>query len=276
MRMKTTVLVDNNAGEGLGCEWGFAALIETPSARILLDTGASPLFADNAEALGIDLATVDVGVLSHAHYDHSDGLDAFFAANGHAPFYVAAAAAENCYSDAKGDMHYIGVRKGVLADHGARFLRAGADGAVCAIAPDAWLVPHSTPGIAEQPTAARMFVEDEGGVLQPDDFAHEQTLVVETEAGLVVFNSCSHAGPSIIINEVRAAFPACDICAFVGGLHLFKLSDDEVRGIAAQFRALGIERVYTGHCTGDHAIELLREELGEGVVAFYSGLVFEI
>ena len=46
--MKTTILVDNDAQEGLGCEWGFSALIETDGATILLDSGASGLFAQNA------------------------------------------------------------------------------------------------------------------------------------------------------------------------------------------------------------------------------------
>ena len=72
--MKTTILVDNDAQEGLGCEWGFSALIETDGAIILLDSGASGLFAQNAQALGIDLADVDYCVLSHAHFDHADGF----------------------------------------------------------------------------------------------------------------------------------------------------------------------------------------------------------
>lgn len=76
--MKVTVLVDNLRNGPLKGEWGLSFLIEYEKWKILLDTGASGLFARNARRLGIDLGEVDHAVLSHAHYDHSDGMSAFF------------------------------------------------------------------------------------------------------------------------------------------------------------------------------------------------------
>ena len=76
--LEMTVLIDNVAAEPLAGEWGLSILITADDRSILLDTGASHLFAQNAERLGIDLNSVDTGVLSHAHYDHSDGMDTFF------------------------------------------------------------------------------------------------------------------------------------------------------------------------------------------------------
>ena len=66
--LKMTVLIDNIAAEPLHGEWGLSILITADGRDILLDTGASGLFADNADALGIDLGNVELGVLSHAHY----------------------------------------------------------------------------------------------------------------------------------------------------------------------------------------------------------------
>ena len=56
--------------------------------------------------------SVDVAVLSHAHYDHADGMPAFFEMNDRAQLYLSDACAENCWST-KGGMtspHYTASR----------------------------------------------------------------------------------------------------------------------------------------------------------------------
>ena len=69
--MKATVLADN-IGEGpLAGEWGLSIYIEYENKKILLDTGASALFTENAKAMDIPLENIDFGILSHAHYDHA-------------------------------------------------------------------------------------------------------------------------------------------------------------------------------------------------------------
>ena len=84
--MKVTIVVDNIEHAGIPGEWGFCAYIEQNGKKLLLDTGASNLFADNAEKLNIDLKDVDFAVLSHAHYDHANGMEKFFEINEKAPF----------------------------------------------------------------------------------------------------------------------------------------------------------------------------------------------
>lgn len=79
--MRITVLSDNLPARGLEAEWGLSLYLEYQGHALLLDTGASDLFARNAEALGLDLGAVAFGVLSHAHWDHANGMDAFFARN---------------------------------------------------------------------------------------------------------------------------------------------------------------------------------------------------
>ena len=76
--MIATVLTDNIADGELQGEWGLSIYIEYQNRNILLDTGASDLFLKNAEKLGRKIEDVDYAVLSHAHYDHADGMDAFF------------------------------------------------------------------------------------------------------------------------------------------------------------------------------------------------------
>jgi 7,8-dihydropterin-6-yl-methyl-4-(beta-D-ribofuranosyl)aminobenzene 5'-phosphate synthase len=62
----------------------------------------------------------------------------------------------------------------------------------------------------------------------------------------------------------------------IGGFHLFNKSDDYVRAFVRRLGSTGVESIYTGHCTGDRAMTILREELGEIVHSFRTGLVFEI
>jgi NTP pyrophosphatase (non-canonical NTP hydrolase) len=109
---------------------------------------------------------------------------------------------------------------------------------------------------------ASLFVK-ENGKMFPDDFAHEHSLVFDTPKGLVVFNSCSHGGVDNIITEVLATFPEKEICAYIGGLHLYKATEADVRSLAKRTKETGIKKIITGHCTGDEAFAILKEELGD-------------
>ena len=86
--MRATILVDNLTKNNLSPEWGLSFYLEYKEHKILLDTGASGRFLKNADDMGIDLTQVDCGVLSHAHYDHADGMGDFFARNQKAVFYL--------------------------------------------------------------------------------------------------------------------------------------------------------------------------------------------
>jgi len=74
--MKVTLLLENNSlfCKYLNAEHGFSAWIEDEDIKVLFDFGFSDKFIHNAEALEIDLRTVDYIILSHCHRDHSGGL----------------------------------------------------------------------------------------------------------------------------------------------------------------------------------------------------------
>ena len=270
--MKITVLVDNIAADGLCGEWGLSLYIEHGAHTILLDTGASALFAENAASLGKDLAAVEYGVLSHAHYDHADGMEAFFAANDRAKFYLRAGARENCFGYHGDSFDYIGIRRGTLRRFRDRIEFVEGAYELC---PGAWLLPHTTPGLAERGRRAELYIK-RGLFRRPDDFAHEQTLVTETESGLAVFSSCSHGGVMNILREVREAFPGKRVCALIGGFHLFKTQPPEVRTLGRSLREEGVAHIVTGHCTGQEAFDLLSEETGGLVRQMRTGLMVDI
>lgn len=276
---RITILVDNGEAPGYCSEWGLSLHVRHEHTNLLLDFGQTDAFARNASQLGIDLAHVDFAVLSHAHYDHADGMGAFFALNDHAPLYVSEACAENCWSTGgTKEPHYIGIKRGYMEQFSHRIVRIAADQPT-AIAPGIHVLPHTTRGLADKGMRDGMLlrVADEW---QPDAYAHEISLVLDlgtdADAPLAVLNSCSHAGPDAILGEVSLAFPQRRIAAFVGGLHLFRAGDEIIVAAANALRNAGVEHVYTGHCTGERAIELLNSELPGHITQLRPGLSFDL
>ncbi len=66
--MRISVLTDNIEYKDFLAEWGLSILIEYGDKKILLDTGETGLFAENAAKMWLDLSEVDCSVLSHAHH----------------------------------------------------------------------------------------------------------------------------------------------------------------------------------------------------------------
>ena len=270
--MKATVVVDNIENDSLKGEWGLCIYIEYEDKKVLLDAGASGLFANNASKLGISLKDIDYAVLSHAHYDHANGMRQFFKMNEKAKFYVRDACAENCYAKKWIFHKYIGIPKGILEKYKERVVYASGD---YKIAEGISLIPHKTKGLDAIGRRESMYQKRKNGWM-PDDFSHEQSLVFDTPEGFVIFNSCSHGGAASIINEVATTFPDKKVLALIGGFHIYNKSEEEVREFARKIKETGIKHVYTGHCTGKKSYMILKDELGDTVQQLKVGLVIDI
>ena len=270
-RMKAVVLVDNISQGDISGEWGLSIYIEYQEKKILLDTGASDLFVKNAAKLNKELQKVDYAVLSHAHYDHADGMRAFYQNNQRAAFYLQKGSEENCYMKKWIFHKYIGLPKGILEEYRDRIIFAEGDYSLCQ---GVSLIPHKTAGLSEIGRRNCMYVRSKSG-WKPDDFSHEQSLVFETAEGLVIFNSCSHGGADNIINEIKETYPGQKIRALIGGFHICNRPEAEVRALGQRIKETGIEEIYTGHCTGKKAFEILKEELGTAVHQLHVGLEME-
>ena len=270
--MRATVLVDNISKEDVSGEWGLSIYIEYQGKNILLDTGGSELFSENARKLGKELDKVDYAVLSHAHADHANGMRAFFMSNDKANFYLQNGAEENCYLKKWIFHKYVGLPKGILEEYKERIRFAKGD---YTLFPGVSLIPHKTAGLSEIGKKNSMYIRSKNG-WKPDDFSHEQSLVFETTEGLVIFNCCSHGGADNIINEIKATYPDKKIKALIGGFHLFGKPKKEVKELANRIKDTGIEMVYTGHCTGQNSYKVLKEELGDMVQQLRVGLEIEM
>lgn len=274
METKITVIVDNIPFGEIAGEWGLCLLVEHANKTILVDTGASELFAKNVKKLGHDLQEVDFGVLSHAHYDHANGMPRFFQENKNAKFYIRDAVAENCYFKKYFVRKYIGIPRNVLTDYANRIEAVSGD---YELYEGAYLIPHKTKGLDALGKRENMY---QRGTMRwsADDFSHEQSLVLDTKQGLVIINSCSHGGVANIIREVMTTFPDKHVYGMIGGFHLFNKSEEEIRTVAQEIKRTGIDYVCTGHCTKNRAYNILKEELGDKLEQLSVGLeiVFSI
>lgn len=280
--MKITVLVENTCAPhtyGLRKEVGLSLLIERAGKRILFDAGASDAFAVNAVRLGIDLATVDVAVLSHHHVDHGGGLRHFLRLNDRAPVVMARRPHGECVLRLFGLRRSVGLEPRLFDEHADRFRVV--DGRLDILPGVAALTRIG--GAFAQPRGNRRLLLDDGASLRPDPFEHELVLVVHDPEGLTVFTGCSHHGILNMVDAAAHAFPGVPIRAVLGGFHLTILpmlpfidgSRAQVAAIGKQLLGFGPAHVYTGHCTGANAFEVLKGVLGTRLEAFGTGTCIE-
>lgn len=271
--MKITVLIENTAEEPLKGEHGLSLLIKDKEENVLLDAGTTDLFMENAKLLGVDIRTVKAAVLSHGHYDHSGGFERYLEENTKTPLYMMKAADGEYYSG-KGELHEIGIPKNVIEKHKNQFVFIEG---ITQIGEHIYLIPHSTEGLEIIGERAKLYKKVAGELL-PDDFAHELSLVCDTEKGLVICNSCSHGGVKNILSEVQNAFSEKNMYAFIGGLHMKggEFSNEEIKELVTYMKNVGIQHLYTGHCTGEEAFSVLKSAGGDMVQDLKTGKVIAI
>lgn len=234
-------------------EWGFAALVEFRGKRILFDTGNSArTFAQNTEALKVDLRMLDFAAISHRHGDHTSGLNHLFGLNPGITVYtpdetygvfgssLPGVFYPRCHSLPPYMQYYDGkppesIRHGSPWPN-AKFVWIKE---TTEILPDVWLVAV----VSDMPGTREM---------------RELSLAMRTPKGLVLVAGCSHPGIENILAASRSIEDRVH-CVF-GGLHLVLTKEPEIQRIAKALREeWKVEQIAPGHCTGEPAFLALSE-----------------
>jgi 7,8-dihydropterin-6-yl-methyl-4-(beta-D-ribofuranosyl)aminobenzene 5'-phosphate synthase len=253
----STMLADHR---GVG-EWGFSAYVEADGRRLLFDTGARPrTVLENARELGIDLARVDTVVLSHNHGDHTGGLLTLRAelANQEKTALATAHVGRGIFWPRPNAKNTALEIKDEYEKGGGRFVEH-AEPAM--LHPGVWLTGPVPRPFPEKNWSGTGRVATEAGEVE-DTIPEDQSLVFDTDRGLVVLSGCGHAGIVNIATHARKIVREAALHALVGGFHLFPLDDTRLDWTADQLRAFGVQNLVGAHCTGIEAVYRLREKLG--------------
>ena len=262
--LKVQILSTMLADKGVG-EWGFAAIVEADGHRILFDTGDRPrTVLENARELKVDLTNVPEVVLSHNHSDHTGGLLTL---------------RRDVQAGAPAALARVHVGRGLFwsrptADGGESNLplKTRADYAAAGITfvehdgpqqilPGVWLtgpVPRIHP---ERNWSGTGRVRSPEGLVE-DNIPEDQSLVIDTDRGLVIVAGCGHAGIVNTVDYARRIVRPAPIHAIVGGLHLYALDDEKLDWTADQLKAAGLENLLGAHCTGIEAVYRIRQRAG--------------
>lgn len=261
-----TILSSNLANGGTVGEWGLSAFVQADGQCVLFDAGRYPdTVLRNAEVLGLDLSCVTDVVLSHFHSDHNTGLVPLL---------------RDLRRKNPDSMKRVHVAKGMFLrrqlPQGGDFVdwnqmiairdtleAAGVEivehGGPAEILPSVWITgPVERVHEEQQYGGARMLVD---GEWVEDNVPESQGLGVVTDRGHIVLLGCGHSGVVNLLEHVQETIQDAPIHALMGGLHLFNASDEMLGWTADRLRAIGVEHLMAGHCTGVEPLYRLRAGL---------------
>ncbi len=261
--MKVVTLIENSQERRvcaeLEAEHGLSFWIERRGGDVWLsDAGQSGASWRNAARLGLDLGRAKALVLSHGHYDHTGGAVEFGTRYAEATIYY---------------------QRGALAKltHGERYI--GSDAALGTLANAREIVGEASIGegvsIFAGARGRRLWprgnralsAEIAPGAAAPDEFAHEEYLVVEEEGRRVLFSGCAHNGILNVLERFAELYGG-EPDVVIGGFHMMRkegYAQEDLDGAAETARELRKTSTiyYTGHCTGETPGAILREIMGD-------------
>jgi 7,8-dihydropterin-6-yl-methyl-4-(beta-D-ribofuranosyl)aminobenzene 5'-phosphate synthase len=272
--LKITILVDNNAGNGLLSEHGFSLWIDTGERRILLDTGQGGSLLPNAEKLGIDLSRTDALVLSHGHYDHTGGVSRVLKAASEVEVFCHPSAVVPRYGSDAGKPKPLDMqgecRRALdgLPSRRMHWIRNGRE-----LFPGVGLTGYVPRNSTYEDTGGNFFLDPE--LSRPDPIDDDMAVWIRTREGVVVCVGCCHSGLINTLNQALALSGALRLRAVIGGFHLLNADESRIEKTVKALQTLSPELIVPCHCTGTRAVEALESAFRDRVIPGSSGRTFE-
>jgi 7,8-dihydropterin-6-yl-methyl-4-(beta-D-ribofuranosyl)aminobenzene 5'-phosphate synthase len=258
-----------------GISLAVTAHFENEEHSVLFDAGPDPATLErNSKFIGFDFGTVEAVVLSHGHFDHSEGL-------------IKAA-----------DMirEQIGRKSIPLHVHPGAFVKRAdvlADGEILPlqvvpstedleaagfeviksekqeeILSGTFYLSGEIPRRSFEKGLENQVRQSDAGEWEPDPLVMEERFMAAhvKNKGLVIFTGCSHAGVINICTHARERFPDIPLYALIGGFHLVYPNEELIEDTINVFKQFGLKMIIPGHCTGWRAVHALLNAFGEKAV----------
>lgn len=244
-----------------------------------MDAGQSALpILHNMKLLDIDPASIDAVVLSHCHYDHTEGLVDTLKAIGRKNIPVIA-------HPGIFRPNYIFnpfIRNiGVMKENGSKAIEDAGGLLVLVDEPFEIMPGVIATGVVprkrdfEKQGIGTYNIED--GKVSPDEIIDDLSLAVKVKGkGLAIISGCSHAGIINIIEWSREISMEPKVGVVIGGFHLIEASQDRIEKTAQALKTLNVGRVITGHCTGLAALCEFSRVLGDRFEHLHVGTEFRM
>lgn len=238
------VLVDDRIES---CEHGLSILVNTKEDKWLFDTGQSDQFIKKLKSLSINISDLKGIIISHGHYDHANGLT-YIGEN--IPVYLHKDSLVEKYKRIDDNYYFNGISSEVKEKVGECF--SFVDGLE--------KMSENIFVLANNPVNANkhnFYIKDK--IWVKDDFRDEILLIVRSSDYLTVFTGCAHFDLVKSLEKLSEHFPKYSIKYLIGGLHLKDSTEEKIHQIIDGLIKLRVENVILLHCTGDTAINILKE-----------------
>ena len=212
--------------------WGISFLVDD---HVLFDTFASfRALAKRLHDIHVPLEQIQAVVISHDHWDHIGGLWELLVKRQGLDVYLPAYTSE--------------ATKQRVRDAGSRVMDASGEKM---IRPNIYLSEELMGGF-------------KGGKVA------EQSLVIQSDKGLVIVVGCAHPGIAEIVHKARQLFNL-PVYGVIGGFHLMHSTISDVRRCAAELKQAGVVLVAPTHCTGWRAEKEFKSVFNENFISLREG-----